>query len=100
MRVDPSFDGAAPPLTQSRVRIALRGGRMLEREARGARGYPERPATDQDLAAKFLACAARVMAEPTAVRALELLRGIDALTDVRTLTEGVTPSARDHASRS
>jgi len=59
MRVDPSFDGKAPALTQCRVRIRLGGGRTLERAARGARGYPERPATAGDLAAKFLACATR-----------------------------------------
>jgi len=38
MGVDPSFDGAAPPLTQSRVRIRLRGGREIARAASGARG--------------------------------------------------------------
>jgi 2-methylcitrate dehydratase PrpD len=100
MRVEPSFDGMAPPLTQARVRLQLHDGRVFARMARGARGYPERPATDADLAAKFLACAARVLPEPTAVRALELLRSIDGLPGVRTLTEGVRPSGRDRASRS
>jgi len=94
MRVDPSFDGKAPALTQSRVRIALRGGRVLEREARGARGYPDRPATDQDLAAKFLACATRALPESAARGVLEILRGFDALPDVGSLRHilGTTPA--------
>ena len=29
MRVDPSLDGGAPPLTQARVDIRLRDGRVL-----------------------------------------------------------------------
>jgi 2-methylcitrate dehydratase PrpD len=91
MRVDPSFDGKAPALTQARVRIALRGGRVLEREARGARGYPERPATGDDLAAKFLACATRALPEAAARRALERLRAIDSVEDVRTLTPVLIP---------
>ena len=85
MRVDASFDGRAPALTQSRVRIALRGGRVLEREAHGARGYPDRPATAEDLAAKFLACASRALPEAAAGHALQLLRALDTLPDLRRL---------------
>jgi 2-methylcitrate dehydratase PrpD len=98
MRVDPSFDGRAPALTQARVRVVLRGGRVLERDARGARGYPERPATSDDLAAKFLACATRAVPEAAAQRALERLRGIERLADVRTLTGDLMPSARARVS--
>jgi 2-methylcitrate dehydratase PrpD len=86
MRVDPSFDGKAPALTQSRVRVTLRGGRVLEREARGARGYPQQPATADDLSAKFLACARRVLPEPATQQALDLLRAFDRMEDVRRLT--------------
>jgi 2-methylcitrate dehydratase PrpD len=98
MRVDPSFDGRAPALTQARVRVVLRDGRVLERDARGARGYPERPATSDDMAAKFIACATRALPEPAARRALERLRGIEGLTDVRTLTGDLMPSARARVS--
>ena len=89
MRVDPSFDGVAPPLTQARVRIHLRDGRLLERVARGARGYPERPATDQDLAEKFLACATRTRLHAQAADVLTLLRGLDGLADLRSLTRAL-----------
>jgi 2-methylcitrate dehydratase PrpD len=86
MRVDPSLDGTGPPLTQARVHIRLRGGRVLTQHANGARGYPEQPASDKELDAKFLGCARRAMPDPAAERALGLLRTIEELEDVRALT--------------
>ena len=86
MRVDPSLDGSGPPLTQARVHIRLRGGRVLTQHANGARGYPEQPASDEELDAKFMACARRAMPDPAAERALGLLRTIEELEDVRSLT--------------
>jgi 2-methylcitrate dehydratase PrpD len=90
MRVDPALDGAAPPLTQARVTVRLRDGRVLAREARGARGYPANPASDEDLDAKFVACARRVLTPDASARALELLREIDRLDDVRMLTAALS----------
>jgi 2-methylcitrate dehydratase PrpD len=86
MRVDPSLDGTGPPLTQARVHIRLRGDRVLTQHANGARGYPEQPASDEELDAKFLGCARRAMPDPAAERALGLLRTIEELEDVRALT--------------
>ena len=89
MGVDPSFDGAAPPLTQARVRIRLRGGREIARAASGARGYPANPATDEELNAKFLDCASRVLSPAVSARALGLLRAVDRIDDVRVLTRSL-----------
>ena len=86
MRVDAALDRGAPPLTHARVHITLKNGRVLTREAQGARGYPEQPASDAELDAKFMACACHTLTEPAAERALGLLRNIDALADVRALT--------------
>jgi 2-methylcitrate dehydratase PrpD len=91
MRVDPALDGSGPPLTQARVAIRLRGGRTVSREARGARGYPDQPATDDELAAKFIGCARRTIPEASAERALALLRIVDQVDDVRTLTALLQP---------
>ena len=68
MRVDPTLDSSAPALTQARVTVRLRDGRVLTASANGARGYPERPASDDELAAKFLSCAARVLPDATGAR--------------------------------
>ncbi len=86
MRVDDSLDAGAPPLTQANVRIVLGDGRELVAAAHGARGYPERPASDAELDAKFLSCAVRAIPEPAAVGALALLRTIEDVPDVGELT--------------
>jgi 2-methylcitrate dehydratase PrpD len=93
MRVDETLGKDAPPLTQSRVRVRLRDGRTLTAAANGARGYPAHPATDAELAAKFLACAGRVLPAEPAARALSLLQQFTALADVRELTAALASSA-------
>jgi 2-methylcitrate dehydratase PrpD len=85
MRVDTSFDGTAPPLTQARVRIELRDGRTLVQTAHGARGYPDRPPSGDELSDKFLACARRAISAAAAERALDGLRNLGEVTDVRTV---------------
>jgi 2-methylcitrate dehydratase PrpD len=86
MRVDATLDAAAAALTQARVTIRLRDGRVLTADADGARGYPERPASDEQLAAKFTACATQTLSAAQAAQALVALRGIASSGDVRELT--------------
>jgi 2-methylcitrate dehydratase PrpD len=83
MAVDATLNAAAPPLTQARVRVRLRDGRVLERLASGARGYPKRPASDDELGRKFLSCAMRALPESAAHQALAALRAIDAAPSAR-----------------
>jgi 2-methylcitrate dehydratase PrpD len=83
MAVDKGFDNGAPALTQARVTIRLRGGRIDSRNAAGARGYPANPATDAELDVKFLSCAERALSRASSRRALELLRRIEESPDVR-----------------
>lgn len=101
MRVDSSLDGVGPPLTEARVTISLTDGRTLRQNAHGARGYPDRPAGDAELHAKFTTCARRVLDEDETARALGLLQRIDAIDDVRALTDAlIRREARVRASRS
>ena len=86
MRVDPALDQAGPPLTQARITVRLRDGRSVHQAANGARGYPERPASDAELDAKFMACARRAIGEASAERALEMLRQVEHVDDMRALT--------------
>ncbi|HET9267878.1 MAG TPA: MmgE/PrpD family protein [Vicinamibacterales bacterium] len=90
MGVDEALGRTAPPLTEARVHVRLRGGRTLVREVRGARGYPERPASAAEVEAKFMACATRVLAPGRASRALEILRRFEDLADVRELMQSLT----------
>ncbi|HMD35913.1 MAG TPA: MmgE/PrpD family protein [Vicinamibacterales bacterium] len=77
MRVDETLDSSAPPLTQARVSVTLKNGKRLVADANGARGYPERPATDDQLKTKFKSCATRVMSSVQASEALTALRSLD-----------------------
>jgi 2-methylcitrate dehydratase PrpD len=86
MRVDPTLDASLPPLTQARVTIRLRDGRVLSASANGARGYPGRPVSDDELRTKFLACAARVLSEAQAARALAALGAVESAADIHQVT--------------
>ena len=92
MYVDSRFDGAAPPLTQARVVVRLRDGRVFELAANGARGYPAQPASDEELTGKFLSCAKRALGPDRAARALDAIRSIETIGDVRDLTSELAAS--------
>ncbi len=89
MRANTAFDTAAP-LSQTRVTVRLRDGRVLAESRNGARGYPARPASDDELAAKFASCARRTLAGPAADRAWSALRRLDGITDMSALTDLLT----------
>jgi len=77
MHVDSTLDRSAAPLTQARVTVRLTDGRVLTASANGARGYPDRPARDDELAEKFIACAVRALPGSRSQDALAALRAID-----------------------
>jgi hypothetical protein len=85
MRANAAFD-SKPPLSQSRVTLRLRDGRVLTKCADGARGYPGRPASDDQLAAKFSDCARRSIPPGVADAAWMQLTRIDTIDDVSVLT--------------
>ena len=85
MRADERLGREAPPLTEARVTVRLSGGRTLERFVRGARGYPARPASQEELDAKFTTCARRAVPVEAAAAALDYLRTLDAAASVRDL---------------
>jgi 2-methylcitrate dehydratase PrpD len=94
MRVDPSLDASAPALTQARVSVRLRDGRVLTASANGARGYPDLPVGDEELATKFLSCAGSCIGEVNAREALIALRELDSARDVRALARLLGTSVR------
>ena len=85
MRADERLGREAPPLTEARVTVRLSDGRTLERLVRGARGYPDRPASPEALDGKFTTCARRSVPPEAAAAALEFLRGLDGAPSVRDL---------------
>jgi 2-methylcitrate dehydratase PrpD len=90
MQVDPTLDSSAPALTQARVTVRLKDGRVLRASANGARGYPAHPASSDELAAKFVACASRVLPEAQARVALKMISELESVADVRAVTAHLT----------
>lgn len=86
MRVNASLGKDGPALTQAIVKICLRDGRSLMRNADGARGYPDRPASAQELAKKFLSCGQLALPQGRLQPALDTLNKIETLSNVRQLT--------------
>jgi 2-methylcitrate dehydratase PrpD len=84
LRTNTAFDAAAP-LSQANVTVRLRDGRTVSERADGARGYPGR-LTDDELATKFLGCAVRSLPREQAESALQAVRAIERLDNVRALT--------------
>ena len=93
MGVDEALGRNAPPLTEARVHVRLRGGRTLVREVSGARGTPGRPASPSEIDAKFMACATRALPADRASRALECLKRIEELENVGKLTDLLSPGS-------
>ena len=85
MRADDRLGRESPPLTEARVKVRLAGGRTLERFVRGARGYPARPASRDELDGKFTTCARRAVPAEAAAAALDFLRALDSAASVRDL---------------
>ena len=86
MRVDDTLDASAPSLTQARVTVRLLDSRVLTASANGARGYPGRAASDEELSAKFISCATQTLSASQAAAALAMLRAVESIEDIRTLT--------------
>lgn len=97
MRANPAFD-AEPPLSHTRVTVRLRDGRVLLQSADGARGYPARPASDDQLAAKFSVCARRSLPPPIADRAWSALTRIEHIADMSALADLLTPAVQSRVS--
>ena len=86
MTVDPSLPRSLVQQAWSRVTLRLADGRTLESTPRGASGHPDAPLSDDELRAKFLACAAPVVGDDTAGSIADQLAHLEEIPDVRALT--------------
>jgi 2-methylcitrate dehydratase PrpD len=89
MRVDAGIGTGKPALTEARVHVRLKDGRAFASDAHGARGYPANPASQDELDAKFLACARVALSEAGATALLQRLRGLDAVASIADLWTGL-----------
>ena len=86
MVVDPGLPQGVERHAWSRVTVRLRDGRTVSTEARGARGHPETPLSDEALREKFLACARTVLSPDEADGVAEQIGHLEHIPDIRALT--------------
>jgi 2-methylcitrate dehydratase PrpD len=70
-----------------RVTMHLKDGRTFTREAQHAKGSPEFPMTEAELEEKFFECAKHTVSSDIAQRALEQIRKLETLDNVRPLCD-------------
>lgn len=75
---------------ETRLRITLNDGKTLSTARSYARGYPQDPATWDDVKGKFLECADGVLNEGTSAEVIGMVRDLESLSDVRRLTGALT----------
>ncbi len=99
LAVDPelSRSGYALPSdegpTRTRVAVTLRDGRVLRREVAIAKGAPQRRLTEQEVAGKYMSCAAPVLGEDGARRSMEMIAGLEKMARIRPLADLVAGGA-------
>ncbi len=79
------------PTRFSEVTITLRDGQRLARRVGLAKGQPRNPLTDDELAAKFRDCAARVLPAGQADQVIAAVHGLDAMADAGALARLLAP---------
>jgi 2-methylcitrate dehydratase PrpD len=86
--VAPDLEALGYQHVRSRVTVTTRDGGIIEREAEWARGYPAKPMTAAELAAKFAECAAEAI---PGARAAEAAGAISALPEAGSIASALAP---------
>jgi 2-methylcitrate dehydratase PrpD len=89
-RIRPMADPALT-ISEARMRVRLRDGRVLDEVVRAARGTPGHPVSRQDVEEKFRRLAGVVLPPAQVGRLLESLRGLPALRDIGALAALACP---------
>ena len=87
MNLDPNLKKSDAAGRPCRVTIRLKNGQTLTREAQHAKGGPEYPMTEQELRDKFTECALEAMDAGSAAKALDYIRDLESLADIRPLCD-------------
>jgi 2-methylcitrate dehydratase PrpD len=88
---DPSLTALTPASMPTRVKVFLRGGRVLDETVLLPKGGPENPYTEQEIDKKFMDLATRVLGEEKAKRVQERVKNLEELKSIRTLTSLLEP---------
>jgi 2-methylcitrate dehydratase len=91
-RSDPFLTSLYPESIGANVEVQLQNGNLLKAEAPYPPGHRLNPADDESLVKKFLALSENVLGKERAQRATEVILCVEALSDLGSLVELLSPS--------
>ncbi len=83
--LDPEIEAKGYNQILSRIEVKLKDGGILKKDSGPYKGGPEKPLSEAELDEKFSTCAGLVLPGEKALRALNLLKQIEKLQDIRFL---------------
>lgn len=89
--LDPEIEAKGFAKILSRVEVKLKDGRILKKDSGPYKGGPENPLSESELNEKFGTCAELALPKDKVFRALELLKTIEELQDIRLLIPTLLP---------
>ena len=87
MKANHELGKDAPALTQALINISCRDGRKMQRAAKGARGYPANPASEEELRNKFMTCAQRAISASAAEGLYQQICTLESIADIRQINQ-------------
>jgi len=97
--IDDELEKLGYDQVRSRVRIALKSGRMIEGRYDVARGHPEKPMSWAELGDKFRDCAALVLPDKNAEDVVELIARVEELKSLSPLIRALTGGRANRAKK-
>jgi len=89
--LDPEIEAKGFNQILSRIEVKLKDGRMLKKDSGPYKGGPEKPLSEAELDEKFIACAGIALPGEKTSQALNLLKQIEELQDIRFLIHSLLP---------
>jgi 2-methylcitrate dehydratase PrpD len=88
---DPEIEAKGYAKILSRLELRLKDGRILKKDSGPYKGGPENPLSEAELDEKFSTCAELALPREKFSRALDLLKEIEKLQDIRLFIPSLTP---------
>jgi 2-methylcitrate dehydratase PrpD len=89
--LDPEIEASGYNQISSRIEVKRKDGRILKKDSGPYKGGPERPLSEAELGEKFGACAGLVLPAEKTYQALNLMKQIEKLQDIRFLIHSLLP---------
>jgi 2-methylcitrate dehydratase PrpD len=89
--LDPEIEAAGYEKIQSRIEVRLKDGRILKKDSGPYKGGPENPLSEAELEEKFRTCAELALPSRKVSQAVQLLKNIEAVRDIRILIPVLLP---------